>query len=93
VLEKIEAGHGKLVAISTGTQPEATELAERLGLTYPVLADTDLSITKAFGALEAGKAHPRPATFVLDGDRRVVFRHAGANAADRPPIDDILSAL
>ena len=93
MLGKIEAGHGSIVAISAGTEREATELAQRLGLTYAVLADTDLSITKAFGAMEAGKSHPRPATFVLDADRRVVYRHAGANAANRPPIDDILSAL
>ena len=60
---------------------------------YPLLADTDLSITKAYGAVEGGKAHPRPATFVLDADRKVVFRHVGTSAADRPSIDDIVAAL
>ena len=90
---RIEAKQGQLVAISAGSEPEAAELAERLGVTYAILADTDLSITRAYGAMEAGKSHPRPATFVLDADRKVVYRHVGESAADRPALDDILSAL
>ena len=58
-----------------------------------MLADPDLSITRAYGVVEAGTSHPCPATFVLDENRRVVYRHVGANAADRPTIDDVLGAL
>lgn len=81
------------MAISSGSPREATELAARLGVAFPLIADTDLSVTKAYGTMEPGTAHPRPATFVLDEDRAVLFRHVGANAADRPSIEDVLAAL
>ena len=58
-----------------------------------MIADADLGITRAFGAVEPGKAHPRPATYVLAPDRKVLWRHVGANASDRPSSDEILSAL
>ncbi len=75
--------------------PEAERqgLTSKLGLGFPVLQDASMAITDAYGVREKGKDHPGPATFVLDADHRVVFIHAGRNAADRPALRDILGAL
>jgi peroxiredoxin len=92
-LDRIEAKGGRVIALSAGSAREASELATQLGVAFPLLPDTDLVITKAYGVQEAGKPHPRPATFVLDENRKVVYRHVGTSAADRPPLDEILAAL
>ena len=52
-----------------------------------------MSMTKAFGVREGNKAHPRPATFVLDADRKILFAHAGAHAGDRPQLDAVIEAI
>ena len=46
----------KLVAVSPSGGPEAQEFAHDLGLDYAILADTDLAVARAFGAL-----HPKSA--------------------------------
>jgi peroxiredoxin len=33
------------------------------------------------------------ATFVVDGNARIVYAHASVNAADTPPIDEVLAAV
>lgn len=58
-----------------------------------MLTDDGMSMTKAFGVREGNKAHPRPATFVLDADRKILFAHAGAHAGDRPQLDAVIEAI
>jgi peroxiredoxin len=58
-----------------------------------VLTDDGMSMTKAFGVREGNKAHPRPATYVLDADRKVLFAHVGASAGDRPRVDAVIEAI
>ena len=92
-MDRIEAKGGRVIALSAGSARVASELATQLGVAFPLLADTDLGVTKAYGVQEGGTSHPRPATFVLDANRKVVYRHVGASAADRPALDEILAAL
>ena len=72
---------------------DRARLVEKLGLAFPVLADAGRAATDAYGVREAGTDHPRPATFVLDADHRVVYAHVGANAGDRPAWQAIVEAV
>jgi peroxiredoxin Q/BCP len=59
-----------VIAVSTDSVDSHREFAEKHGLRFPLLADTDGEFTAAFGVLEGGRA--QRATFVLDRDGRLV---------------------
>lgn len=80
------------MAVSADADADAKALHEKLALSFPIVSDADLAVTKAYGVVEDGKEHPRPASFVLDANRKVLFAHDGRNPADRPTIQDLLDA-
>ncbi len=62
----------KVIAISPDSIEENSKVARRLKLDYPILSDSDLSLTKALGLLHekggmGGHDVPRPATFLVEG--------------------------
>jgi thioredoxin-dependent peroxiredoxin len=59
-----------VVGVSTDSVESHRGFAEKHGLTFPLLADTQGELASAFGVLERGMA--QRATFVLDRDGRVV---------------------
>ena len=80
-----------LVAISVDEAADSLELAEDLGLEFPVLSDADLSVAKAYGVAMEGRDIAVPAVFVVNRDRSIYFRYVGENQADRPSARTLLS--
>lgn len=72
---------------------ERDALAKGLSVSFPVLSDANLTITRAYGAVETGKQHPAPMTLVLDANRKVLYAKKGMNPGDRPTIAQILETL
>lgn len=68
-------------------------LASKLSVSFPILSDANLTITRAYGAVENGKQHPAPMTLVLDANRKVLYAKKGKNPGDRPTIAQILETL
>ena len=67
----LAARNVKLVAISPTGGPEAQEFARELELDYTIVADTDLAVTRAFGAVQPkgamdGSDSPLPVAFLVD---------------------------
>lgn len=69
------------------------KLATRLGVEFPILTDSDLSATKAYGIEDVGKDMALPATFVIDTTGKVRWLYVGDNPRDRPIVSAVLSAL
>jgi len=69
--------------------------AERRGLTFPLLADTDKRVHRLYGA--AGLLGlPKRAVFVVDADRRLVWQHVsqiGLTYQDSGTIAKVLEGL
>ncbi|MGA7558357.1 MAG: redoxin family protein [Terriglobales bacterium] len=61
------------------------------------LLDEDRSVTKEYGLHHALGADAiniaRPATLVIDRDRRVRYLYRGDNQLDRAPLDEVIGAL
>jgi peroxiredoxin len=62
----------QIIAVSPDSEAENREVAEKWGLEFPILSDSDLVLTKAMGLLhEKGgmapdfKDIPRPAIFIV----------------------------
>ncbi len=79
------------MAVSADTPEQAADLAKKLGLAFPLVSDTDLRLAAAYGVRQEGKDSALPATFVLDGERRVLWRVVGDRIVDRPSVDETLA--
>ena len=92
--EKIKsAGAVELITISADNQNYAWSMAQTTGAKYQVLSDSDRSVIKLYGVLNAkehdGIAHP--STFIIDKTGRIQYLYVGKDPQDRPS-DDVLVA-
>ncbi len=71
----------------------ARELARKLGLGYPLLADPERQVIRAFGVEDAENGIAWPAIFLLDGERKVLWRALAETVQVRPPSALVLEAL
>lgn len=69
------------------------DLRTRFALTYPMVADPDLSIAAAYGVRQEGRELALPATFVVGANGRVAWVKVARHPVDRPAIDDLLALL
>lgn len=74
--------------------------AAKYGIEYPLLADEDSSVIKAFGILnrQIPSEHewygvPYPGTYLVDGDGRVTDKSFFADHQVRESVDDLLQGL
>ena len=67
------AVHAQRLGISADPVDKQHQFADKYGLDFPLLSDTDRSVAKAFGVKRSPTILPnKRATFVIDPDRTVV---------------------
>lgn len=79
-----------MIAVSVDTAEDSKALAEKLSVTFPIIADTDRELTKAFGVYDQGNDIAWPAVFVVNGDGTVAWRAFEDNFKERVPIEEIV---
>ena len=93
-----EAG-AKLVGVSPDSPVESEDLRRRLGLTFIILSDADLSVTDSFGLRHVGgrgstgQDMPFPTTFLVHSDGTVLAKFENETYQDRPAPKDVLAAV
>jgi peroxiredoxin len=94
--EVINSG-ATLWAISPQTVELNQGLVERRQLPYPVLADEDQAVIRAWGIFNATDPQQRPipfpATYLIGRDGRVVWYHLGLDTRDRPAPAELVTAV
>jgi peroxiredoxin len=87
-----------VLALSPDSNKRSQELADRLGVNYRFLADTDLAVTRRLGLVHPGGGPggtdvPRPATVVIDRAGVVRWTAFGSNIQSRPAPRAVLRAV
>jgi len=85
--------NASVVAIVSDATETNAALAKRLGVTFPILSDADLSTIRAYGVEHVGKDIALPATVVVNTDGTVRWVYVGDWPADRPLLPDVLRVL
>ena len=80
------------MGISADPVDRQKEFDDKNSLGFPLLSDTDREVSKAFGVKRVGPLPSKRATFVIDGDRRVV-RAIRSETNMLTHADDALDAL
>ncbi|MDA1191140.1 MAG: redoxin domain-containing protein [Candidatus Poribacteria bacterium] len=88
---EFEALNVPVVAISVDPRATAAQMKRQLGLTYPLLSDPNATVISAYGVKEAFLTLARPATFVLDADHVIRWKHVGNDKTDRALVQNMLA--
>lgn len=81
------------MAISVDSLDTSATLAHRLGLTFPLLSDADVALTRAYRIEDEAKDIALPATYVVDRSGTVVYALVGEAPRDLPLLDEVLAAI
>ena len=88
-----EAAGARLAAVSVDPIEVSQELATRLGLGFPILADPDGDVIRAFGVWHASRKIALPAVFVIDREGVIRWRRVSSSVTDRPTEDEVLEVV
>ena len=71
-IDAFRAAGAEIIAVSPDSEAENMKVAKNLGLDFPILSDSELTLTKALGLVHAQggmppdrKDIPRPAIFIV----------------------------
>ena len=93
---EIQAAGGELLAVSPQTVDKNLELRARRTLPFPILADNDQAVIRAWGLFNdldpKQRLIPYPATYVVAQDGRIAWAHLGIETRDRPTAGEVMAA-
>ncbi|HXF48565.1 MAG TPA: peroxiredoxin family protein [Verrucomicrobiae bacterium] len=95
ILPEFEKRKGQFAAVSPESKTLTKRLAERVGLTFPLLVDADLATVRRYGLLNSRSERPAPyPTFlVVDREGVIRFKQVVLEEKDRPDLDILLNEL
>ena len=83
--DKFDAANARVFGVNNNTVEAHQAYCSRKGFTFPLLADPDLAVAKAYGAEKGGRV--TRTVVVIGSDGKVVFHRPGM-----PTDDEILEA-
>ena len=90
---KIQAAGAQLIAISSDDEGDTKRTVQGSKLEFPVLADEDRAVIKAYNVLDPGNNRiARPASYVLRKDGTIAWKSIDGVAV-RVPTAQILTEL
>lgn len=96
--EELRRRGGGVLAVSVDPPATSAKLALEQRLGFPILSDVRRELVGQLGLLHEGGAPDGsdiavPASFLLDRDRHVVWRHVAARIPDRPDPRELLAKI
>ena len=90
---KIQAAGAELIAISSDDEGDTKKTAQGSGLEFPVLADEDRAVIKAYNVVDPGNNRiARPAAYIVQSDGTIAWKSLNGVAV-RVPTAQILTEL
>ena len=89
----MRARRAELIAISVDPPEKSSQLAAKLGIDFPLLADLDRSTIRTYGVEDAENGVAWPAIFIVAPDGSIRWRSLAETYKERPTSEVILDAL
>ncbi|MCS6767902.1 MAG: peroxiredoxin [Candidatus Nitrosocaldus sp.] len=90
-IERIRMLGAEVIGVSTDDVESHRRFASRYGLNFPLVADLDGSISRAYGVFNEERRRARRVTFVIDRDG--VIRHVMSRVDVETHADDVMDVL
>ena len=83
-----------IFAISTDDLSGAQTIADRIGISFPILYNPDADVVKSFGVYDLrGDSLATPSTFIIDKQGVIRWKYIGSGKSDRPSVGAVLDQL
>lgn len=82
-----------ILGISSDAAEDANKTRDKLQLNFELYSDPQLAVISQWGVEDVGSNIARPATFVVEPGGTITYRRIGKGPADRPTIEELISAL
>jgi peroxiredoxin len=90
---ELEAKNARIAAISVDPIDVSQDLADRLHLGFPILADEGGAVARAYGVWHAERKIALPAVIVIGRGGVVRWRRVSRSVTDRPDEDDVVDVV
>lgn len=90
-IDKIKDYGAEVLGVSTDDLNSHREFLSRYNLNFPLIADPDFRISKAYGVFNEERNAARRATFVID--RNGIIRHIFSKVDVRAHADEVIDVL
>gem|GEM_PF-858848 len=91
---EIESRNTVVFAISTHDLTNATSVAERTGVRFPILYNSSGDVVKQYEVFNLPRGNlPTPSTFIIDGPSVIRYKYVGCGISDRPSASTIIQLL
>ena len=92
--DKIESRNTVVFAISMGDLSNATSLAGRAGVRFPILYNPSGDVVKQYDVFNLLRDDlPTPSTFIPDGFGVIRYKYVGRGISERPSSNTIIQLL
>jgi peroxiredoxin Q/BCP len=91
-IEEFKKRGVQVYGISISTNESQKKFADQLELKFPLLADYDTRVTTKYGVMSF-RGHPKRALFLIDGDRKVVYRQVECMALSYRSSEEVLGSI
>jgi peroxiredoxin len=81
-IAKLTDSNAQVFGISVDTATRNRNFAKALNLSYPLLSDVDLEVSKAYGVLNPQTQFANRTTFVVDKQGVIQYIEEGSSAVD-----------
>ena len=81
-----------MVGISVDAVAKSKDLAQSLGLSFPLLSDPDLAVIRAYGVADESNEIAWPSEFIVDQGGTIRWRATAQAVGTRPSAADVLRA-
>ena len=86
--------NAEVIAISVDNIEDAARMAHHAEAEFPILADTNANVAKAYGIYDLlGDGVAAPTTIVIGNQGQVMAIHVGEHIADRISTSELLQVL
>ncbi len=91
-LNEFEDLDAQVLAISSQDLDSHEAFSNKYGLNFPLLADTDKSVSKMYGVL-GPLGFPRRSVFIVDGSGVIRYAHRAIAGLSYRPVSELIEAL
>ena len=89
-----DAGATELIAISGDTQLGASNTRSDLGITFPLLSDSDFEAIEAYNVVNQKQPNfARPTAYIIDEDGKITWKDLRERYGQRTNSGQIITAL
>lgn len=92
-IDAVKQSNATVLAVSLDDAIVQAKTSELIESKIPIMLDPDGKLIKSFGIYNPADKLSKPSLFLLDSNRKVLYKYVGKGLQDRPPTPEVMKVL